>query len=393
MRGLLILQIQTYIFNQILKTKEVCMTNLYNQIKSVRIFEKGGIININYITVEGDRKRFSTGIKATKQHRVAIERKMHEKALAHYEAHKASDTQTLFKDVYLTASRSTADNRGEDTQLDYEGLLNRDALPIFGMMPIGSIKPMHIEQWKANIIKKGISKSRFHKHWSALSMVFQYCVKNEIIAKDPMAFVQRNSKAFKTTTSSADKYYTQSEVALILKHSTEWFRAFIHVLFLTGVRTGEALALQWSHVDFEKRQLTIEYSVKKAVLKTTKTGKTRVVDMSSNLYDELKAHYENRLSDTFVFPSYKTLKPYHGSNAVVRHYFKPLLKELNIEYKTLYATRHSFASNLVQNNAPITFVQKMLGHSKLTTTMDFYVKNGLIDSSEMAPILDKLYSA
>ena len=67
----------------------------------------------------------------------------------------------------------------------------------------------------------------------------------------------------------------------------------------------------------------------------------------------------------------------------VKTYLKPLLERLNITYKTLYATRHSFASSVVENNMPITLAQKYLGHTKLSTTMDYYVKNGLIDIAKI----------
>jgi len=80
------------------------------------------------------------------------------------------------------------------------------------------------------------------------------------------------------------------------------------------------------------------------------------------------------------------------SRPIVKTYLKPLLERLNITYKTLYATRHSFASSVVENNMPITLAQKYLGHTKLSTTMDYYVKNGLMDMSDIEKELDKLYA-
>jgi integrase len=70
---------------------------------------------------------------------------------------------------------------------------------------------------------------------------------------------------------------------------------------------------------------------------------------------------------------------------------KPLLTELDIEYKTLYATRHSAASIMVENNLPLTYVQKQLGHKKLSTTMDFYIKNGFVNESGRDERIDRLY--
>jgi site-specific recombinase XerD len=89
-----------------------------------------------------------------------------------------------------------------------------------------------------------------------------------------------------------------------------------------------------------------------------------------------------------VFPNEQTLQPYF----VVKTYLKPLLERLNITYKTLYATRHSFASSVVEKNLPITLAQKYLGHQKLSTTMDFYVKNGLMAVANINKGIDRLFA-
>ena len=161
-------------------------------------------------------------------------------------------------------------------------------------------------------------------------------------------------------------------------------------MFYSLMRTSEGLALQWKYIDFETRKLTIAHSVKKCKLKDTKTSKIRTVDIPDVLHEALLEHYETRLSDIFVFPSYKTLQPYHGSASLIKNHLKPLLKKLNIEYKTLYSTRHSGASALANANVSLVFIQKMLGHSRISTT-DAYIRNSLIDSSEMSASLNAMY--
>ena len=92
------------------------------------------------------------------------------------------------------------------------------------------------------------------------------------------------------------------------------------------------------------------------------------------------------------FLTKKTCNSTLESRPIVKTYLKPLLERLNITYKTLYATRHSFASSVVENNMPITLAQKYLGHTKLSTTMDYYVKNGLMDVAKIDSGIDKLYA-
>jgi len=60
--------------------------------------------------------------------------------------------------------------------------------------------------------------------------------------------------------------------------------------------------------------------------------------------------------------------------------------------KTIYATRHSFASSIVGKNMPITLTQKYLGHTKFAKTMDYYVKNGLMDITNIDKGIDRLFA-
>ena len=93
-----------------------------------------------------------------------------------------------------------------------------------------------------------------------------------------------------------------------------------------------------------------------------------------------------------MFPNLKTGKPYYEANSITRWYFKPLLKKLGIEYKTLYALRHTFASLSAQRNIPMSAIQKQLGHKKLSTTLDFYIKHDLLAEENDIDIFDKLYA-
>ena len=69
-------------------------------------------------------------------------------------------------------------------------------------------------------------------------------------------------------------------------------------------------------------------------------------------------------SSLWVFPNENTLQPYFESRPIVKSYFKPLLERLNIPYKTLYATRHSFASSIVEKNMPNHFGSEVFGAYK-----------------------------
>ncbi len=57
------------------------------------------------------------------------------------------------------------------------------------------------------------------------------------------------------------------------------------------------------------------------------------------------------------------------------HHWKNLLRRSGFDYRSLYQTRHSFASMMLQAGEDIAWVsQKMLGHSEIATTLKYYAK-------------------
>ncbi len=59
-----------------------------------------------------------------------------------------------------------------------------------------------------------------------------------------------------------------------------------------------------------------------------------------------------------------------------------LLKSLNLEKRSIYQTRHSFASNMLTNQEDILWISQMLGHKSLNVTLEKYTKYLKVEKSE-----------
>ncbi len=372
-------------------------------IKSARTFVKDGILHIDFrinplYRKDGkERTRFSTGEIATKRAKIRIERDKYALAQSHYlENITLLDGANLtLGDIALDAISDGRGNRQDDTHNDYLMIYETSIRPVFEKSILKDIRVADIKSWKNELLKAhSMSKSRYAKYHRVLNTVFRYALENEMIDRNPASLVEKKSKYFtEPKKNQSEKYYTSEETKLMLENATGWFRVMLVVYLNTGLRTGEGLALKWTDIDFEKNTIKIQRSMRKGKLKEgTKTGEDRTILMSKPLKQELLAYKEVCTSEEWLFPNVKTKVPYSEANSITRWYFKPLLKKLNIEYKTFYALRHTFASLSMENNIPMSVIQKQLGHKKLSTTMDFYIKHDLLKNSETQDVFDTLYA-
>ncbi len=151
------------------------------------------------------------------------------------------------------------------------------------------------------------------------------------------------------------------------------------MLARAGPRPGEAFGLQWDDVDFVERALSIERSYSRGSLDTTKTGESRRVDMSQELARVLRRHQVDRAAET-LRRGWKTAPPWVFCSAAgtpldlynVTRVFKRALRAASLPNFRLSDLRHTFATLLLAQNAPITYVAAQLGHSKPTTTLQWY---------------------
>lgn len=176
------------------------------------------------------------------------------------------------------------------------------------------------------------------------------------------------------------------------------YKTFFETLYYLGLRQGEATALTWDDIDFEKKEVSINKTLTtklKGQLYTVSAPKTlnsnRILPIPLKLlnsYEILKEQAKNKKyfnNSWFVFGDEL---PFRETTIQVRK--NKYCKLASVKQIRIHDFRHSCASFLINNGASIVLVSKYLGHSKISITLDTYThlyKNELL---EVSKIIDTL---
>jgi integrase len=159
------------------------------------------------------------------------------------------------------------------------------------------------------------------------------------------------------------------------------FSLLVRLLASTGMRIGEALALQWRHVDLERRRIRVEGTLREDDKLTVGPPKTkaalRELYVSSDLLDYLSRHRTASgtlgRSDAFVLTG-EHLGPLRAS-LVLRRKWHPLLRRLRLQKTGFHSLRRTFASIALEEGAPPAAVAAVLGQTDQEVLLDHYSKS------------------
>lgn len=210
------------------------------------------------------------------------------------------------------------------------------------------------------------------------SRIFKSAIADDLLYKNPCDNVR------------LPKYEKQEKRALrdyevkALKEAdfTQEERLFVSVLYYTGLRRGETLALSRRDIDIKKSVIHVRHSLSfvtnTGVLKTPKTkNSVRDVPIPTDLVSLLKDYSDSY--DLYLFTRDGKLFTKSAFDVM----WKKILEKMNkvfdesgtvetITGLTAHVFRHNYATKLCLENVPMKAAQKILGHASITTTMNVY---------------------
>lgn len=323
------------------------------------------------------------GFKSQKEAKDTFEKLKHE-----YKSGELMTNKVTFQQAYDSWFKRYQKKVQESTWVKTREMMERHVLPIFGNKKINKIKPLMcqnaVDQWGQSIPSKWNKLKNFTK------AVFELCIVNGWLVSNPITAVSSPILKPKATDELKYEFYTREEFNSFLIEAKRKGHihgyVFFHLLGYTGLRKGEALALSWDDIDFDKKILTINKALvrgDKRVLKiqppkTKKSHRSISIDddtikilkkWKAGLIERCLSSGESWKNTTLVFPN---TEGNFLQLTMPRKWFLQILKDTELPKIKIHGFRHTHCTILCEMNVPIKVIQERLGHSDYKLTMNVY---------------------
>ena len=309
-----------------------------------------------------------TGTKKKSQKRGFKTKKEAEEWYAHFILQQTSDPTMTLNDFWEIYKADMEKRLRKTTMKQKEYVMKDKVLPYFGNTPINAITAPMIRKWQGEMIDKGFKPTYLKTINNQLSSILNYAVRFYELRSNPC------HKAGSMGKSKADErpYWTLEEFQkfsdAIMDKRDSWM-AF-QILFWTGMRIGELLALQVKDVNFEDGTIRVDESLTRLdgedLITAPKTeSSVRVITIHKELQDEIREYIS-----TLYRPKPGTRLFAGRTKSFFEHEMERGIKLSGVKKITVHCIRHSHASMLVQMGVSPIEIAKRLGHGKVTTTIE-----------------------
>lgn len=256
---------------------------------------------------------------------------------------------------------------------------------------------------------KGYSYSTIKKIYDLCREFFRYQVNVDNLMKDPMRMVEMPDVEHKQKNI---EFFTPEEMRRIIEvaelldeegNKKYRYGEAIVLLLLSGMRNGELRALTIDSVDLDNKMLHVEKTVARAV--DEKTGKrvnmvyspkTKKSVRDIPLTSRAEKAVRELIDTTYNKRTGYLITTKNGNiltHALLQRAYDRILKKAGLEHKGLHSTRHTFGTIMVKNaegEGQIKEASELLGHSRTSTTYDYYVGTSIAEKVRLMGTLDNI---
>ncbi|WP_211825121.1 phage integrase [Kistimonas asteriae] len=263
-------------------------------------------------------------------------------------------------------------------------------------LPLTDITVKRVTEWRTRQLAKGLKPSCINRDVNRLSGILTQAVEMGVIDESPL----RGFKKLKVDQKKRIRYLSDDEehrlrASLMAREKdlrqrrdrfNQWLldrhkpplerldgefadhvRPMVLLALNTGMRIGEIFNLQWKHIDWSNRSITVDGQ-------GSKNGQTRHIAMTDEAYDVLRKWRKQNTAHLLVFCSPKTGDKLDNINSAwtsvreTAELYAPYDPDLHFRFHDL---RHSFASHLVMEGVDLNCVRELLGHESIDMTLKY----------------------
>ena len=269
--------------------------------------------------------------------------------------------------------QDAAQRRKDSTLRTYDFGL-RYLLRYLGDKSICDITPHVIREWQNELLGfrstngRALSKSSLASITGTASMLFNYAVRYYGLPSNPVRITGKLGTVERRSAFWDENQFKQFLAQIPETGRYKWDRLYFSLLYATGIRLGEFLALSLSDFDFAANTISISKTIDQATQRIgePKTRSSiRIISVPAGLMREAQ-QYLNALEDVpervFSFVTAERL----------RFRMRRYAEKAGLEMIGLHGLRHSHASFLINHHVPVTTISKRLGHSDPGMTLRVY---------------------
>jgi integrase len=263
-------------------------------------------------------------------------------------------------------------------------MIEAHILPYFENKPMNTILPSDIIQWQNAMRDKGFAQTYLRMIQNQITALFTHASKIYNLSNNPCKKVKKMGK------SDADgiDFWTKDEYDKFIETfeiGSKYYVLF-EILFWTGCREGEVLALTKSDIDFTNNKLHITKTYyrtdRRDIVTAPKTEQSiRTIDIPEFLKQEIEDYVDKlyELSDDArIFPIVAE---------AVQHMLKNHAVKAGIKRIRVHSLRHSHVAYLIHQGVQPLIIKERLGHRDIKITLNTY---GHLYPSQQRQVADML---
>ncbi|MEI9958457.1 MAG: tyrosine-type recombinase/integrase [Ferruginibacter sp.] len=245
-------------------------------------------------------------------------------------------------------------------------------LQLLKTKPVNNLTVADIKRYMVYAMEKeGISENTAHSRLNALKFYFE-----QVLAREKFFWeIPRPKKANKLPKVISEEKILEG----LLSIKNNKHKTLLLLAYSAGLRVSEVIQLKVTDINSDRMQININ---------AAKGKKDRVATLSSSILIMLRVYYKEYKPKEWLFEGQN--KGEHYSSRSAQLVFKAAFKTLGLPNTcSFHSLRHSYATHLLENGTDITYIQKLLGHNDIKTTLRYtHVSNKTISKIESP--LDKI---